>query len=359
MKEKENIVFITNIPVPYREKLHEKLYAYYGEKYSVVYCSKIEQGRLWKVRTGHYRCQFLSESETSFGHYNWNVINRLRKLSPQTIILPMELKITFILCLVYAIFNKTKIIYYTDATKDSESHYSKIRVFCRKLQCRIGKAFICISNGGEELYKHYGVALDKIFRSRLCADEQNFIVSDTEKKYDLIYSAYIREGKLPLFFKDIAVFAQKLLKKRKIRILIVGDGEKRSFLLEELDKAKIDYTYAGFASQKELPIYYNQSKILIFTTRRDAWGVVANEAMMCGLPVIVSTMAGCANDLVLDNVNGYVLPNDNPKQWAEKIVELLNDSTKYIFFSKNALSKAKDYTFDAAAKGIIEAIHKS
>jgi glycosyltransferase involved in cell wall biosynthesis len=60
-----------------------------------------------------------------------------------------------------------------------------------------------------------------------------------------------------------------------------------------------------------LAIYYALAEILVLPTYADTWGLVVNEAMACGLPVILSRAAGCATELVRDNWNGLlVLPRD-------------------------------------------------
>lgn len=355
---KQNIVFITNIPAPYREKLHERLYAHYGDKYSVMYCSTIEKGRLWKVNVGNYSHQFLSTENHGLLYNIQLVINRLRQLKPRVVILPMELKPTFISAMIYAYLSRVKVVFYTDATIDSEAHYSLMRIALRRMQCWIGDAFICISKGGEALYRRYGVQVTKIFKSCLCADNNIFKPMTVKKIYDLVYVCYIREGKLPAFFAEVATFTlPHLLNNDNFKLLIVGEGEERKTLLAKLDNAGIAYRYVGYATQEELPLYYNQSRLMVFTTRRDAWGVTANEAMMCGCPVLVSRAAGCANDLVRDGINGYVLENDNAGEWAERIASLLDNPNLYRQFSDKAVETAKEYNYDAAARGVIEAIN--
>lgn len=148
-----------------------------------------------------------------------------------------------------------------------------------------------------------------------------------------------------------------MLNNDNFKLLIVGEGEERKTLLAKLDNAGIAYRYVGYATQEELPLYYNQSRLMVFTTRRDAWGVTANEAMMCGCPVLVSRAAGCANDLVRDGINGYVLENDNAGEWAERIASLLDNPNLYRQFSDKAVETAKEYNYDAAARGVIEAIN--
>jgi 1,2-diacylglycerol 3-alpha-glucosyltransferase len=66
--------------------------------------------------------------------------------------------------------------------------------------------------------------------------------------------------------------------------------------------------FAGFAQRDQLATYYALAEMLILPTHTDTWGLVVNEAMACGLPVILSRAAGCAADLVRENWNGLMVP---------------------------------------------------
>lgn len=69
--------------------------------------------------------------------------------------------------------------------------------------------------------------------------------------------------------------------------------------------------FAGFRQVEELPGIYAGAGVLVHASVKDTWGLVVNEAMACGLPVMVSGRCGCASDLVRDGENGYVFePTD-------------------------------------------------
>ena len=67
--------------------------------------------------------------------------------------------------------------------------------------------------------------------------------------------------------------------------------------------------FPGFAQRDQLAAYYALAEALVFPTLSDPWGLVVNEAMACGLPIIASDAAGCVADLVQDGENGYVIPS--------------------------------------------------
>jgi len=100
--------------------------------------------------------------------------------------------------------------------------------------------------------------------------------------------------------------------RRQVGLVFVGDGTVRAQL--ELQAASIApgvIRFAGFAQREQLAIYYALAEMVILPTYTDTWGLVVNEAMACGLPVIVSKIAGCVADLVKENWNGsLVAPRD-------------------------------------------------
>jgi glycosyltransferase involved in cell wall biosynthesis len=68
----------------------------------------------------------------------------------------------------------------------------------------------------------------------------------------------------------------------------------------------VGVTLAGFRQIEDLPAYYALASAFIHPALQDQWGLVVNEAMACGLPVIVSKQSGCSPELVKDGVNGFV-----------------------------------------------------
>ena len=100
--------------------------------------------------------------------------------------------------------------------------------------------------------------------------------------------------------------------RQQVGLVYVGDGAVRPQL--ELQAASIApgmIRFAGFAQREKLAIYYALAEMVILPTYTDTWGLVVNEAMACGLPVIVSHVSGCAADLVSENWNGLLVePRD-------------------------------------------------
>jgi len=96
-------------------------------------------------------------------------------------------------------------------------------------------------------------------------------------------------------------------------LVVVGDGPLRPQLEKLADELGIAdlVVFAGFKQYGELPAYYTLASAFVLPSTVEQWGLVVNEAMACGLPVLVSEVCGCAGSLVLSGVNGFTFhPRD-------------------------------------------------
>lgn len=91
------------------------------------------------------------------------------------------------------------------------------------------------------------------------------------------------------------------------KLVIVGDGALKDTLIKARDKLGLerDVLFPGFAQYKDLPSYYGLAKVFVHASTVEQWGLVVNEAMASGLPVLVSDRCGCAPDLVMEGQNGH------------------------------------------------------
>lgn len=348
------VALLTNIPVPYREKIYELVSEYFKGFYTVVYCAEKESNRKWEVKYGNYDKQVLTNSNNNAVHNNFEIIKSLNKLNPDVVIITGFYP-TMLYAYLWTVLKSKRLIIFTDGTLKSESSLSIIHKIVRQVVFKKAIAFIGPSIGSAELYKSYGIDDDKFFRTYLAVNNSLFTDnSSTERKFDLMFSGQFIDRKMPFFFIETA----RIVKEQygKCNVLILGNGILEQEMMELLNKYGIDYACPGFINQKELPSYYAQAKLFLFPTRNDPWGVVVNEAMASGMPVITCSNAGVADDLVIDGFNGYVLPLAE-ELWADKIITLFNDSDEYNRLSLNALKHIQTYSFENAAKGIINAVN--
>ena len=353
------IVLITNIPAPYRVPIYTKLAEQLGDNFLVIFAAKTEPNRSWNTGNLEFKHLFLNENITkksdgfNYVHNNFDVIKHLKAFNPDVVI-TTGFNPTHLYAWMYAKLFSKKHIPMTDGTIESEKHLSWIHKLVRRVVYKTSHAFLGASKGSKVLYKSYGVLEKSIFQSHLCVDNERFSNNEryNERTFDLMFSGQFTERKLPFLFAEIAKKVSEQIP--GLKVLVLGNGPLKDEFLGKFKNNKINVEYAGFVDQSELPDHYASTRLLLFTTRLDPWGVVANEALASGTPVLVTPYAGVAGDLVKDGVNGYVLSADSDV-WAERVVELLQNSELWEKLSQNAVGSIKGFTFSNAAKGILNA----
>ncbi len=109
--------------------------------------------------------------------------------------------------------------------------------------------------------------------------------------------------------------------------MIVGDGPQRGRLLQvEREEQLEGVIWAGSKQAEELPPYYCFAGCFVLPSILEPWGLVMNEAMVSGLPVIVSNRCGCACDLVRDGLNGFVFDPTNVAQLGQLMFQMATKS---------------------------------
>lgn len=129
-------------------------------------------------------------------------------------------------------------------------------------------------------------------------------------KYFLASARFIEKKNLEFLVKAYKVFLEKQCCRDLSvpHLVILGDGPLR-FRIEQLivDLGLLDFVHLrGFIQYPDLPIYYGFAHAFVLASTTEQWGLVVNEAMASGLPVLVSDRCGCVVDLVSHGVNGYV-----------------------------------------------------
>ena len=347
---------ITNIPSPYREETHILLYKKLQNNYSVFYCAKDEPNRMWKIGNSDYNKTFLKKSILKFKkgtiYLNTDIINELKKFNPD-IIITAGFSPTMLLSFLWAKFRNKKHIAFTDGTIDSEKYLGKMHRWVRKFVFRYTDGFIGASKKSLELYASYNISNEKMFLSPLCINNEEYkVTKGIQKKYDIIYSAQFIDRKMPFFFINVLKLINDSI---PLKVILIGSGELKEEMLKRLDELNIDYSYPGYIQQEQLPLIYGSAKILLFPTKFDAWGIIANEACAAGIPVITCENAGAANELIISEYNGYVLPLDE-KIWAQHVIKVLSDISVYKKLSDNAVLSVGKYNYENAVAGILSAV---
>ncbi len=111
-------------------------------------------------------------------------------------------------------------------------------------------------------------------------------------------------------------------------------------------------TFLGKRSQDTLPYYYSASDVVVVPSHYESFGMVALEAMACGVPVVASQVGGLAY-LVQDGVTGFTVPVDDPRALAERLSLLLQYPDLRARLGRQAAEMAKEYAWDRIADQMI------
>ena len=143
-----------------------------------------------------------------------------------------------------------------------------------------------------------------------------------------------------------------------IGIYIVGDEPSNKYI-EMADRAKgIKVHFVEFQRKEMLMNYYKASDLFVLPTRSDVWGLVINEAMANGLPIITTDHCVAGLELIENGCNGYIVPIDDSDTLKDRIMNILNCEEKGISMAKNNLAKISFYTIENMAKVNFEAFEK-
>jgi glycosyltransferase involved in cell wall biosynthesis len=107
-------------------------------------------------------------------------------------------------------------------------------------------------------------------------------------------------------------------------LVLVGAGELDWQLRQDVASMGLTHRvhFPGFVQYGELPLYYGMAEALVHASSVEQWGLVVNEAMASGLPVIVSNRCGCAADLVQAGANGITFNPYDVNELAGCLVQM-------------------------------------
>lgn len=181
---------------------------------------------------------------------------------------------------------------------------------------RLFDAALFVGARSRDYYEYFAYPAERLFFSPHCVDNDWFATRATTSERDELRNALgvSEETRLLLFAGKLQslkrpadlVGAARILgeRGRKVEVMVAGDGELREAMIEAAAAANVRLHMLGFCNQSRMPAAYAASDCLALPSAGETWGLVANEALACGRPIVVSDACGCAPDLVADGVVG-------------------------------------------------------
>lgn len=140
-------------------------------------------------------------------------------------------------------------------------------------------------------------------------------------------------------------------------LVMVGSGPQEAELMARAAELHIEgVCWPGFKQINELPQYYALASAFVLPSLREPWGLVVNEAMASGLPVLVSTRCGCVLDLVYPGLNGWVVDPFSEVSMAGALVRLSSEATDRKTMGEVSKSIVANYTPETWAAALSDCI---
>jgi glycosyltransferase involved in cell wall biosynthesis len=217
----------------------------------------------------------------------------------------------------------------------------------------------------------FGMPREKIFVAPNAVDNAFFSqeasavrtrAAKMRRQFGLPESYFLYVGRLVLskgVFDLLDAYSQLAPELRaKSELLFVGDGVDQPQL--QARAATIHpgaVRFAGFTHREQLAVYYALAEALVFPTHTDPWGLVVNEAMACGIPIVATDAGGCVVDLVQDGWNGYVVATSAPDKLSEALAKIACAPELSAAMGARSAQRIQQYSPQACAAGFVAAVN--
>ncbi len=227
--------------------------------------------------------------------------------------------------------------------------------------------FMAIGSANRDYYRALGVPEHKIYDAPYTVDNERFIsaaqLSEKERaglrrRFGLpanqpvvLYASKLTPRKHP----DDVVRALRLLQSEGIgaSLLLVGSGAMESALRTLVSSSGVnDVAFGGFVNQSELPRVLAASDVFVLPAENEPWGLIVNEAMCAGLPVVVANEIGCVPDLVRHGENGLLVRAGDVTGLADALRILLSSEALRRAMGSNGLAIIRGWSYERCRQGV-------
>lgn len=368
------LVILTELIAPYRIPVFNALARHVEIDLHVIFLARTDLSlRDWRVYEDEIRFSYevLPSWRKKIGRrnilLNFQVTKSLADCRPDAIVCGGYNYLAFWQALRWARRKRVPFLLWSESTAcDQRGEYGVVEalkgVFLRRCD-----AFVVPGKSAFHYLEKLGISQQDIFVARNAVDTDLFanIAQEAHRhdpqlrsqltlpeRYFLYVGRLVQEKGVMDLLSAYALLPETM--RQQIGVVIVGDGPLRA----ELEAAARDIypgtiQFAGFIHRERLATYYGLAECLVMPTHTDTWGLVVNEAMACGLPVICTNVAGCAKDLVRDN--GKLTEPGNIQQLHEVISVLVSDPELRLSMAKKSADLIREYSPESWAMGMAQA----
>jgi 1,2-diacylglycerol 3-alpha-glucosyltransferase len=374
--KKRRVLILSEIISPYRIPVFNALARHDGVDLHVVFLSETDAGlRQWRVYKDeiHFSFEVLPSARFRAGRgsllLNWKLRSCLKKFAPDTIICGGYNYIASWEALWWAKNHDAELILWSESNRqDARAGLEWVESLKVYFLSRCDR-FVVPGKASFEYLQSLGSPDDSISIAPNAVDNNWFQMqaesvreqsSEFRMKLELPTRFLLYVGRLVPekgVFDLLAGYAELDLSVRSsIGLVFAGNGPSKGELECQAQQVSPGMVcFPGFLHREDIAGLYALADALILPTHTDPWGLVVNEAMACGLPIIVTNVAGCSADLVEDGWNGFVVPPNDSEELRAAMESLLLDSQLRQRMSMHSALRIRDYSPEACAEGLAAA----
>lgn len=374
------VAIVTNILTPYRVPLFKQLNKFEDLNIIVYLLAENEKNRLWSIDDKvNFECKLLPDYGIDLSshikficHFNPHIINEIQKQNFDVIICAGYDSFTSLLVFFMSKIKRIPLIFWSGSTAYENNNI--LRHIGRPLINMFTKysdGFIAYGSRAEQFLISNGASRKKIFKAYNTVDTSYYM--NMCQRYKNQRPKIINENNFSSGNKFILYVGQLIDRKgiktlidafkqinydNNISLLIIGEGRDKNKYIDYCSKNKIRNVYfLGHKNMDELSKYYSISDIFVLPSLSEVWGLVINEALACGLPVITTNKVGASEDLIFDGKNGFVVRINDVGQLSAAMTNILSNQKLANSMSQASLKIIKNYSIYNSAYQFLNAIH--
>jgi len=360
----KRVLFITNYPSPYRVRFYDEL----GKSLdvTVLFADRVEEkvtrsAQWFEDSQGHFRMvQLKKRVMTLQGRDLCLDVTQWVRKDFDAIVVCGYSSPTAMLAMLYMRLHR--IPFYMEVDGGLVRQDSKLKYWFKKWLVTMPSAWISSGKNTTKYLVHYGAEESRVyyypFTSLWESDIAQRIPTEEEKrqlrqelgmkeeKIVLSVSRFIPSKRLDMLIHSAGALGET------VGVYIIGGEPTEEYLKLKEELSAENVHFVGFTKKDRLALYYQASDLFALPTQTDVWGLVINEAMAYGLPILTTDRCVAGLELVKDGVNGYLIPKDDQQALNEKIQAVFD--TDYRKMGEAALETIRPYTIENMAKAHVE-----
>jgi len=314
-----------------------------------------------------------SGGESFFGQYNPAMRKLIREGRFDAVLCQLSyLRCTFWIAYFAARSRRTEFLFGTDASSMEARDGQKWKVAGKRLAWpllfRMSSQVLTASSAGFDMMRSLGIPEGRISMTLDTVDNDWWNSQAARVDRDAVRAAWGLDGdeKIVLFCGKLQpwkrpldvlhAFASACISRSTL--LFAGDGALRPSIEAEASALGVGdrVRMLGFANQSQLPAVYRASDVMVIPSEYEPFGLVVNEAMLCGCVVIASNKVGAVRDLISPGRTGFVYPCGDRSALAEALRHAFAEPGNLTQIREAAANRIRQWSPRASAAALRDAI---